>query len=600
MLRRPILTLVAAAVFAPAASAQLRIVTWNISDTSAGDFSIGASPDRRTAAATVFSAIGTESVNGIARQLDILLIQESRGAAQTGQTFVDILNGIYGSGSYARGTVNGVTTGNGTHSIVYRTATVSLVGEVALPIISGTTGAAREPLRHQVRPAGFSAANLYLYNAHWKAGSGSSDASRRASEAAATRADADALGNGVRAVYTGDFNLQGPTETGYTNLLAAGNARAIDPVFSGSEWSSNTLANRRLHSQSPVTSPLYTGQATGGMDDRYDFQLPTANMDPATGRGIKLVAASSYRVFGNNGTHTINQPLNSGSQPSGVLTALRQTSEHLPVVVDYTLPARLAASVTGSTQRVIRGQTASVGLSVTNSSPASVAAGADVLDYNYAGTGQVQGSASASGLAVGATANSHTLTVPTTTAGTYTGTVTATATSPQAATTYSPTAVTVTALDPSRGSFDNATHTTVQTVNFGSLVEGNSDSRMLAVYNLVGPTSAALTANLRFISLTETNAGGPISATLNPTSPDLAAGVGNWTLTVQFSGSPPGSYTDTITLNLSDENIPGALAQTLTVNVSGTFTPVPEPGTIAFLLATVAGAGYARRRVRRG
>lgn len=594
MPRRLLPALAAVAALAPAAPAQLRVVSWNVSDTAAGDFAVGANPDRRSAAAAVLSAIGSEAVNGIARPVDVLLIQESRGATATGQTFADILNSLYGPGSYARGSLNGASNGAGSQTVVYRTATVDLVGEVAVGTVS-STGPVRQPLRHQVRPAGFTAADLYLYNAHWAAG-GASD--RRAAEAAQTRANADALGNGVRAVYAGDFNLQGPTEAGYTTLLAAGSARAIDPVFGGSEWSSDTLANRRLHTQSPVTAPLYTGQATGGMDDRYDFQLPTANMDPATGRGIKLVAASSYRVFGNNGTHALNGELTSGSQPAPVLTALRQTSEHLPVVADYTLPARLSATATGASQRVIRGQTASVGLGVSNSSPAAVAAGADVLDYTYAGTGQVQGGGSATGLAVGAAANGHTLTVPTTTAGTYTGTVTATATSPQAATTFSPAAVTVTALDPSRGSFDNAAHTTAQAVNFGSLVEGNSDTRMLAVYNLVGPTSAALTANLRFVSLVEANPGGPITAALNPTSPDLAAGAGNWTLSVQFGGGTPGSYTDTLTLNLSDENIPGAAAQTLTVTVSGTFTPVPEPGTVAFLLAAAAGAGYARRRTR--
>ncbi len=596
MLRRLLPALAAVALLAPAATAQLRVVTYNLSDTSAGDFAVGATPDRRTAITTVLSGIGAESVNGIARPLDILLIQESRGAASTGQTFVDILNGVYGAGSYARGMVNGATTGNGTSSIVYRTATVNLVAETALNIISGTTGAAREPLRHQVRLAGYPAGDVYFYNAHFKSADNGTDRGRRADEATRIRADADALGAGVRAVYAGDFNLYSATEAAYSALLAGGSGRAVDPALTTANWTTDTLANRRLHTQSPVTVALYPGEATGGMDDRFDFQLPTANMDPTTGRGVRQVGGST-RVFGNNGTHAFNGPLTAGSQPANVLTALRQSSEHLPVVVDYTLPARLTASVSGATQRVIRGQSAPVTLSVTNSAPVAVAAGADVLDYAFGGTGAVtQGSGSASGLAVFAAANAHVLSVPTSVAGVVSGTVTATATSPQAATAYLPVAVTVTALDPSRGSLDNAALVTTRAVGFGSVTVGNSDTRMLAVYNLIGPTSAALTADLRYLSLVEANPGGPLTAVLAPTSPDLAAGAGNWTLTVQFSGGTAGDYSDTLTINLSDENILGAAGQTLTVTVTGSFVPVPEPGVVAFLLAAAGGVGFARRR----
>ena len=56
----------------------------------------------------------------------------------------------------------------------------------------------------------------------------------------------------------------------------------------------------------------------------------------------------------------------------------------------------------------------------------------------------------------------------------------------------------------------------------------------------------------------------------------------------------PGTFSDTITLNLSDENILGAAPQTLTVTVAATFVP----GTLAVLLAAAGAVGYARRRVR--
>jgi hypothetical protein len=576
-------SLLLVALLAAPAPAQLRVVTYNTSDGNLGSttnpFAVGTT--RRSAVTTVLQAIGTESVGGIARPLDVLLIQESRGAASSGQTFVDILNGIYGAGTYARGTVDGTSDGAGTHTFVYRAATVDLVGELAFGTIGGT-GPVRQPVRHHIRPDGYSAADLYLYNAHWSAG----DATRRANEATLTRQNAAGIGTDVRAIYAGDFNLQGPSEGGYVNLTT-GPARAIDPVFSGTTWTTNTLANRRLHSQSPVTTSLYPGQATGGMDDRLDFLLPTANMDPTSGRGIRQVPGT-YRVFGNDGSHAFNGELTSGSQPAAVLTALRQTSEHLPVVADYTLPARLGGTVTVVNPRVIRGQTAAVTLGVTNSAPVAVAAGADVLDYTYGRTGDVTGGGTNAGLAALAPAAVHTFQVPTTTARDYAGTVTATATSPQAAAEFSSAAVSVTALDPSNGSLSNAGLVTTQSVTFGPVAVGQTPTRAVAVYNLVGPNGAAWTADLRYLGLDERFAGGPLTATLAPTSPDLAPGSGNWTLTVIASSAATGNFTDTFTIRLSDEDILGATNQSLTVTVSAEFVPVPEPAGMLIVALVVA------------
>ena len=597
MTRRALPVLLLAVVLAPAAPAQLRVVTWNVSDGAAADFATGQTPDRRSAVTTVLSAIGTESVNGFARPIDVFLIQEARLGGGTGTTFVNILNGLYGAGSYARGTAEGASSGAGTQTIVYRTATVNLVAEKVLALYDGTTnGAARDPLRHRIQPAGYSAGDVYFYNSHYK--SDTSSQSRRLAEATAIRADADALGAGVRAVYTGDFNVYTSAESAYQKLRSAGAAQAIDPVLPSGDWTADTLANRKLHSQSPVTTPLYPSEATGGMNDRFDLLLPTANMDPAAGRGVHQIGGS-YHVFGNNGTHAKNGELTSGSQPANVLTALRQTSEHLPVVVDYYLPARLTATVAVANPRVIRGQSAGVTLSVSNTPPvvagpsAFVAAGVDPLDYTFAGGGGVTGSGGANGLAASAGPTPHALSVPTVAAGLYTGVVSATATSAQAANPFGSANVSVTALDPSRGSFDNVAPVTTQTVHFGNVTAGQASTRQLAVYNLV--TTAGFTADLRYISLTEATAGGPLTATLAPTSPDLPAGGGNWTLTLTANSATTGPASDTFTLNLSDENILGATPQVLTVLVDVTFVPVPEPGAVAFLLAAAGAVGYARR-----
>src|SRR5262249_4584260 len=134
----------------------------------------------------------------------------------------------------------------------------------------------------------------------------SEDAARRNVEAQAIRANADALGNGVNIVYAGDFNLYTNTEAAYATLVAAGNGQAVDPTGTAN-WVGSSGAAR--HPQSPAVTAAYPGQITGGMDDRFDFQLVSGEL--TDGSGLEI-AGSSYRELGNNGT-TFNEAINDAS-----------------------------------------------------------------------------------------------------------------------------------------------------------------------------------------------------------------------------------------------------------------------------------------------
>src|SRR4051812_17076127 len=90
---------VASCLGACPALAQLRIATYNIASASNND-AIGAGMS------TVLSAMGSESYNGIARPLDVLTIQETTSQSTTTQQFVNMLNTIYGAGTYARGSLD--------------------------------------------------------------------------------------------------------------------------------------------------------------------------------------------------------------------------------------------------------------------------------------------------------------------------------------------------------------------------------------------------------------------------------------------------------------------------------------------------------------
>src|SRR5262245_32581157 len=127
---------------------------------------------------TVLQSIGEQSKNGIAKPIDVLLLQEQDGPFGDTQEIVNILNGIYGAGAYAHGnTIAGSTDIEDRQTIVYRTSTVSLINELAF----GNVGSAanqqpRQTMRYRLRPAGYDeSADFYAYNSHTKADDGSAE-----------------------------------------------------------------------------------------------------------------------------------------------------------------------------------------------------------------------------------------------------------------------------------------------------------------------------------------------------------------------------------------------------------------------------------------
>src|SRR5262249_9784638 len=180
-------------------------------------------------------AIGNESGYASPQPLDILAVTETRSNARTGATadtefLTQILNGVYGPGAYDHGTLNGRTTGGGTEGVGYNTQTGQLLEEAAVGVAS-TGGPARQELRYRFRPAGYDdgSADFYVYVGHYKAGTTAADRNRRNVEAQQVRADADALGAGAHALYTGDFNAAGSNEPAQQTLLAPGGGQAFDP-----------------------------------------------------------------------------------------------------------------------------------------------------------------------------------------------------------------------------------------------------------------------------------------------------------------------------------------------------------------------------------
>ena len=574
--------LIAAVSAASPAWAQLRIVTYNTNNASSS------SSGPRAAVSTVLTAVGDQTRSGFARSADIVLFQEHAAVATSTEAYVDLMNGIYGAGTYARGSLDGATTGGGRPTVVYKTSAVSLVGETEVNS-TGSSGAARATLRYQFRPVGYdSAADFYVYNSHFKASNDSTSRARRGVEADGIRANADALGAGVAAIYAGDFNFYTSSEAGFGNFTAAGHGQAFDPINRVGSWT-NSSSFLDVHTQSPVTTAQFSGQITAGMDDRFDFQLVTSAV--LDGRGFDYLPGS-YWAFGNTGTHTLDGALSTGSaaslqavlpgytsqQATAVINALMSSSDHLPVVADYQLPARLGVAAATLPATVLRGAIVGGNLAARNSAPVAVAIGADRLDYTISGSGGLTATGSGS-LAPLAAAASHAFSLDTSTAGSRQATLTVATTSPQAAGAPFTRAYSVNVLD---------TAAVEKTGPAGAVAAGGSLTLANAAAAVGTQRAAAVVASRTLAG----DSGWSVSG-LGVGTSVAAGGLGWGTAAFDATGRLNGTYSASFTLGLQhDQSLPGAAAGDLGT-LSWSFETILAGRTVSGMAAVGGGESFA-------
>ncbi len=169
---------------------------------------------------------------------------------------------------------------------------------------------------------------FYIFSAHLKASSGSSNERQRYREARELREYIqDNLPEDAFYILCADLNLYGGSERAYEELTSPGHGGFIDPLDNDSEWHNNeSLA--WIHTQSTRTDNFFGG-STGGLDDRFDFILLSPNfMDDA---GVEFLD-ETYEAIGNDGRHfniSINEYPISGDED--FIDALYHASDHLPV-----------------------------------------------------------------------------------------------------------------------------------------------------------------------------------------------------------------------------------------------------------------------------
>ena len=128
----------------------------------------------------------------------------------------------------------------------------------------------------------------------------------------------------------------------------------------------------------------------------------------------------------------------------------------------------------------------------------------------------------------------------------------------------------VSVLDHANPSFSNSIDDDALLIEFGDVeLDDVTTGIDLSIFNLASTSGIASTADLDLDSITESDLGNKFSVVGSPFD-DLAAGKGQ-SFTLNLVADQPGFYSATFDFNLSDEDIPGATAETIsltaTVNV---------------------------------
>ncbi len=304
---------------------------------------------------------------------DVLVVQEMLSASGMNQILSSALN-YYAPGEYAAGPfVDGPDTDN---ALYYKVATVDYVSHQEIAT------ALRNISEYVVRPAGYTSsdAEIRVYSLHLKAGSTSTDKSKRLAETTILRNHMNDLDAGSAFMVAGDLNIRGSSESAYQKLVgseADNDGRVLDPINRPGYWH-DSYSFADIHTQSPRTAQ-FGGGATGGMDDRFDQILISYGL--FDGEGLDYITGT-YTSFGNDGLH-LNQAINQGTNyavSAAIANALHEASDHLPVYADFQLPARIDAPAQLAFGAYIVGTPASLPLIIGNVAVAP----ADELDYSIA------------------------------------------------------------------------------------------------------------------------------------------------------------------------------------------------------------------------
>jgi len=555
------------AALVPAGPAHaLRVVNYNITNYPGVLF-----PARQPHFRTVLGPLGA----------DVVVVQEIQSQAGVDSFRTNVLN-VLEPGQWASAAFyNGNDTDN---ALFYKPSRVQVLG--AWPFYPNPAALLRYVTVWRLKPVGYAsgAAEIRVYSQHLKASTGYE--AQRLAEATGIRDSMNAMPAGTHGVVLGDFNFyRSSTEPGYWKMQEAqlnNTGRVYDPMNPlgvTQNWHDDSTNFGRMFTQCPcVTCPPGSGFSGGGMDDRFDMILPTENF--RNGEGLDLVAGS-YVAVGQDGHHW-NKNINAYPViPEGqaYADALYNASDHLPLRVDFQLPAKVSASSDPiAFGTVIVGAAASQDLAVSNSATAP----ADTLEYSYAAPAGFTAPAGTISLLAGG-GSLDAIALDTGTSGIKAGNLALNSNDldfPALSI-----ALSGTVLDHAVASLDSLAAVLADSLDFGEHAAGEFADQLARVHNR---GYDALQARLSVSAAAIT---GPDAARFSIPggfSPALVSGVAaGWNVQFDDTGAAAGeTYEATLTFSSGDEALPGAAAQpdvtfALVAKLSSSSTAVRGEGTPA-------------------
>lgn len=550
---RPLPYLLVASLLAlatSAADAQLRIVNFNVAQLGGNMTSMQA----------VFTALNADDKPGFAVAPQLYIFQEVR-TTNVGP-LLTMLNAAAPPGiSYAQGTYTNINENGtaGAQAMFYRP---DVLVEIPSGHVDIFTQAGRYSDRWQLRLVGYDApdAMFYIYSTHLKASTGSSNEQLRLTGATAIRTNADALPLGTHIIFGGDFNVYHNNEPAYQKFISAGVAQATDPLGTGS-WAS--ASNAIKHTQSPCRNGCTL--VAGGMDDRFDFQLSTAAFHD--GDGLSLMPGT-YRSFGNDGNH-YDTDINAGNntyyptdipRSNALANHLKVASDHVPVLAEYQIPAVLQTDVAANFGRVIQDAEFALDVSISNAASVIVPQGADLLHYQLTGSGVLSGGDSGSIPAM-SEALVIALPVDTSAIGPAMATVQISSTSEAVQGAPSLHHSSGHIVRTARPSFDDDNVLQAHTISLSLPADSGSHPIDVAIHNLGFDADQAL------LDVDDVeNILAPFAL-----SPPLPTGIGAASALISFTVDTTGltadTYTNFVTLHVSDEDLPGETTTNLVLTL---------------------------------
>lgn len=223
-------------------------------------------------------------------------------------------------------------------ALIYNSDLFGMANESFLP--TGTRDVNKYKLYYKSPelPSGADTIFLYVFVTHLKSSQGAENVAERLSMVQSITTHMAYLPPDANVIIAGDFNVYTSTEPAYQELLDSTNhIRFNDPINAPGNWPSSSYEPKSILTQSTRSSAIFGDGAGGGIDDRFDFILLSANTFYEW--NTVVYEPDSYHAMGNTGT-CYNQSITActgGEWPDEILSSLYFMSDHLPIVLTLNL-----------------------------------------------------------------------------------------------------------------------------------------------------------------------------------------------------------------------------------------------------------------------